>query len=284
MTKSFSEYAADYPRAMAIIADCLSRSYLPRLENIALRFSHALEEKILDLKAGNERVFLVAVLVKTVNEMLAVMGSLRNGALLSSYHHARSIHELFAALEHTYCAPSKRERKLEKFIEYPNVARYLHYLDWQRRLSGGEITEDEFKSGCKVSADAFHDLSKRLPEWKRIWKLKNADAKDIREIKNWHHPASIEGLFQSSEEAKRSWQIYEMICHATHLSPLGRNVTGGNYFIGFPRDGNGFDYGKINQPIAATILGAQKIAMCLHEKVNAGQIEGVHDWVPGVDL
>lgn len=277
MAKPYHEYAKDYPVALAGITDCLSHSHLPRLENIALRFAHALEEKTLDLKDGNECEFLSAVLVKTTNEMFAAIGSLRNGALLACYHHARSVLELFAALEHVYCNPSKRERKLEKFVEYPNVARYLHYRDWRTRLSNGGATRDEFAQGCHVSGSRFQELEKMLPEWQRIWKL---DGKDPDRIQNWHHQATINGLFQSSEETNDLLDTYEMLCHATHLSPLGERVTGGRLLIGFPRDSSGFDYRKINEPIVGTILGAQRITSCLHKIVKTGLIEGVLDWVP----
>ena len=277
MTKPYHEYAKDYPAALASIADCLSRSHLSRLENIALRFAHAIEEKTLDLKDGNEREFLSAVLVKTTNEMFATVGSLRNGALLACYHHARSIIELCAALEHVYCIPSKRERKLEKFVEYPNVAKYLHYRDWQMRLSNGKVTKDEFAQGYNLSESEFKELEKNLPEWQLIWKLNDSDPFPIQ---NWHYPATIKNLFQSSEETKELWDTYEMFCHATHLSPLGERVTGGRFLIGFPRNGSNFDYRKINQAIIGTILSSQQITIRLHEVVKAGLIEGVLDWVP----
>lgn len=277
MTKPYHEYAKDYPVALASIADCLSHSHLSRLENIVLRFAHAIEEKTLDLKDGNEREFLSAVLIKTTNEMFATVGSLRNGALLACHHHARSVLELFAALEHVYCNPSKRERKLEKFVEYPNVANYLHFRDWQRRLSKGEITKGQFVQGCKVSESEFQELGKRLPDWQRIWKLESTNPEVIQ---NWHYQATIEGLFESSAETKDLWDTYEILCHATHLSPLAKGVTGGHFLIGFPRDSSGFDYRKINRPIVGTILGAQRITIHLHEIVKAGLIEGVLDWVP----
>jgi hypothetical protein len=69
MSEQYLHYIKSYPAALAEIADCLSRSSLPYLENIALRFSYALEEKVLDLKSGNEQAFLTAVLVKVTNEM-----------------------------------------------------------------------------------------------------------------------------------------------------------------------------------------------------------------------
>lgn len=280
MSQQYYEYSKSYPTALGVIADCLGRSHLSQLENIALRFSHALEENALDLKDGNEREFLSAVLVKTVNEIFATIGSLRHGALLSCYHHPRSIFELFAAIEHIYCNSSKRQRKLEKFVEYPKVARYLYFQEWNRRLSVGEISEEQFTHECCVSERDFHELSKRIPEWRRIWKLKdNNSYLDV--IRNWHYPATIEGLFQSSEETKQLWQDYEMICHAAHLSPLGDRVVGGHLLIGFPRDDEDFDFVKINRPIDYAIIGAQRIAICLYQKVKAGLIEGVLEWVPG---
>ena len=169
MITPYHEYAKGYPNAIASIATCLAGSHLAKLEAIALRFAHALEENTLDLKQGNEREFLCDILVQATNEMFAMIGCLRNGALLPSYHHMRSVLELYASLEHVYCAPAKRERKLEKFVEYPNVSKYLHSHSWQQQLSKGEITNDQFIQGCAISQNEFNDLKKRLTEWQRIW-------------------------------------------------------------------------------------------------------------------
>jgi hypothetical protein len=274
MTKPFLEYADVYTIALGTIADSLSHSNLPRLENIALRFGHAVEEKTLDLKDGKEREFLSAILIKTTNELFAAVGCLRNGALLACHHHARAVLELFAALEHVYRKPSKRERRLEKFVEHQNVMHYLHYQDWQERLANGRVTNSEFVQGCKVSESRFRDLEERLAEWQHIWKPEGSDPGLIR---NWHYPATIEGLFQSSEETKQLLDGYKMLCHATHLSPLGPRVAGGHFLIGFPQDRHGFDYRKINQPIDYAIQGAQLITISLHDIVKTGLIEGVLD-------
>jgi len=272
----YLDYAKGYPAALATIADRLTRTYLPDLENIALRFSYALEENILDLKSGNEQTFLTAVLVKVTNEMFGEIGALRNGALLASYHHARAALELFASLEHVYCTSSKKGRKLEKFIEYPNVSKYLHFQEWQTYLSEGKITHEEFLNGCNVSENNFQELKSKIPNWQRIWKLQKSNPSSIL---NWHHPASIKGLFESSDKTKSLWETYEMLCHTTHLSPLGARVTGGHFLIGFPRNDKDFDNRRINQPIVGTILAAQCITICLQEKVKAGLIEGVLNWV-----
>lgn len=272
MSASFSEYVNAYPRALASIDNCLKDSHLPKLEEIGLRFAHALEEETLNLKEGNEREFLSDVLVKTTNEIFALVGSLRNGALLPSYHHARSVLELFATLEHVYCNATKRDRKLEKFVEYPSLAKYLDCKRWKHCLAVGETTEDQFRKYCLVTEIEYEELEKRLPAWKRIWNLEGAG---IEVVKNWHHPADIKGLFASSEMTKECWVSYELISHATHLSPFGKRIRGGHHLIGFPSDGSGYDYRWINRPISYCILGAHLIAMSLHHTVKSGAIDGV---------
>lgn len=274
MPTPFHEYAKAYPKLLASADACLRGSLLPKLEEIALRFAHALEGRALDLKEGNERVFLSEVLVKTTNEMFATIGSLRNGALLPSYHHTRSVLELAAALDYVYRNPAKRERRLEKFVEYVKVSRYSHFKKWKQRLSAGEVTEDEFTKHCPVPESEFQDLGKRVPEWRRIWKF---EGNDPRVIQNWHYEAKIKDLFQSSEILKECWFAYEMISHATHLSPFGKNIRGGNLVIGFPSDSSVSDYQKINFPIYYGIRGAQVIAIRLHDTVKAGLIEGILD-------
>lgn len=276
----YSEYIKLYPSALDEIIDCLRNSHLPQLENVALRLSYALENKILDLKKDKEKVFLTTILVKTVNESFATIGSIEHGALLASYHHIRSIFELFACLEHVYSNPSKRERKLEKFIEFPNIANYLYLRKLDEQLSACEITKEQFEQACHSVKSNPSELEKRLPEWKRIWNLTGNDS-NVKMIQNWHHPATIENLFKSSKETKEIWVIYEMICHATHLSPLGQRLIGGGYsVIELPRNADGFDYQRINRTIDAAIVGVQRIAICLAQKVNAGSIEGIMDWIP----
>jgi hypothetical protein len=268
----FSEYIAGYPKALSSFIECLHQSKLQILEQIALRFSHALEGKTLDLKAGNERAFLSDILVKTTTEMFAIIGVLRNGAFLPAYHHTRSIFELYAALEYVYSDPAKCERRLEKYVEYRNVARFLHYRDYKRQLSEGKNNGMD----CAVAEIEFNELKKREPEWKRIWKLKKLGPEVIEK---WHHPATIKQLFEASEAIQNFWISYENACHVTHFSPLGIRLTG-LLLIGFPKSNNRYDYRKINMPIVYSILVAQAIVGFLHSSVKVGLIEGVLNYRP----
>jgi Family of unknown function (DUF5677) len=272
MDTPFHKFADAYPKAIDSIATCLKDTHLSKLEEIALRFVHALEEGSLDLKEGNERAFLCAVLVKATNEIFGMVGALRNGALLPSYYHARSVLELFASLEHVYCNPPKKQRKLEKFLEYPLLAKYLHYQSWKQQVEAGETSEEQFKKHCPMTETEFQNIVKRLPEWQRIWNLNGADPEVVQ---HWHYSSDIKGLFSSSEMTKEWWGSYELISHATHLSPLGITITGGHYLIGFPSDTNGYDYKLINRPISYCIFGAHLIAVSLCHTVKSGMIEGV---------
>ncbi len=272
MSSSFPQYIKLYPEALKLVNDCLGNSKLPTLEEVALRFCYALESKSLDLKTGYERIFLSDLLTRTTSEMFAVVGVMRNGALIPAYHHARSILELYSALEHIYCVPTKRERKLEKYVEFKNVAKYLHYRERKRLFEAGQISGQDFSESCPISQEEFNELHKCLPNWNRIWKIKQNDP-DI--IQHWHYPATIQNLFESSDMTKMCWGTYGNICHATHLSPLGLGLSAGNLIIGFPKNENGYDYKKINYPIIYSILTAQFIAHFLQNTVKAGTIEGV---------
>jgi|CXWL01.1.fsa_nt_gi hypothetical protein len=121
MSPPFPQFIKLYPEALKEINACLGNSKLPILEEIALRFCYALENKSLDLKSGNERIFLSDLRTRTTSEMFAMIGTMRNGALIPAYHHTRSILELYSALEHIYCVPPKRDRKLEKYVEFKSV-------------------------------------------------------------------------------------------------------------------------------------------------------------------
>lgn len=69
--------------------------------------------------------------------------------------------------------------------------------------------------------------------------------------------------------------VMQLTCH-----PSGKGLPVVILRSDFPRDGDGFDYRRINRPIDGTILGAQQITVCLDRVVKAGMIEGVLDWVP----
>lgn len=75
MVTPFGEFTNAYPKALASFEACLKGSYLPKLEAIALRFMHAVEEETVDLREGNEREFLSAVHVRATNEMFAMVGA-----------------------------------------------------------------------------------------------------------------------------------------------------------------------------------------------------------------
>jgi Family of unknown function (DUF5677) len=278
MSPPFPQFIKLYPEALRQVNACLGNSKLSILEEIALRFCYALESKSLDLKTGNERIFLSDLLTKTTSEMFAMIGTMRNGALIPAYHHTRSILELYSALEHIYCVPTKRKRKLEKYVEFKSVAKYLHYRERKKLFAAGQISSQDFSESCPISQEEFSELQKCIPNWNRIWKL---EQKDPDAIQHWHYPATIQGLFESSDFTKTCWATYENICHATHLSPLGLGLTAGLLLVGFPKNENGYDYKKINYPIIYSILTAQSIADFLQTTVKTGSIEGVLNY--GVD-
>ncbi len=73
MSSPFPQYIKLYPEALKLVNDCLGNSKLPILEEIALRFCHAIESKSLDLKSGNEHTFLSDLLTKATSEMFAII-------------------------------------------------------------------------------------------------------------------------------------------------------------------------------------------------------------------
>lgn len=172
MSPPFPQFIKLYPEALKQVNACLGNSKLPILEEIALRFCYALESKSLGLKSGNERIFLSDLLTKTTSEMFAMIGTMRNGALIPAYHHTRSILELYSALEHIYCVPPKRERTLEKYVEFKSVAKYLHYRERKKLFEAGQISSQDFSESCPISQEEFSELQKCIPNWNRIWRLK----------------------------------------------------------------------------------------------------------------
>ncbi len=271
----FEDYIASYASVLGALQKHLAKSKLFILEDIACRYMYSLEMKILDLKEGNEQTFLTDTLVKATTEMFATIGVLRHGTFLPAYHHTRSIFELYAALEYMYSVSDKKQRRLDKYIEFPNLAKFLHHRNLKKDLDAGRIDEKDFLESYALTESEFKELETHKTEWKRIWKLKNEDP---GKVQNWHYPTTIEGLFQSSDTARMIWTSYKNVCHATHLSPLGRRLAPGNLLIGYPKDSSGVDYSKVNMPIVYSILAAQNITNFLETNLKVGTITGVLEY------
>ena len=106
---------------------CLSRTTLPKFEELTLRLMHALETKQLQATDELSEEFFNSMMCKLVNECLGFVGCLKNGADLAAYHHTRAVWELYAALNYALGDDSKREKRLRRFNQFHELQQFNHY-------------------------------------------------------------------------------------------------------------------------------------------------------------
>lgn len=270
---SYSEYSTTYQQVEGVLSAALKQTDFHKLEEATVRFLHAIECGTIKFERDEAIDFLQALLAKAANEAVGLLGCLRAGALNAAYHHTRALWELLAAGDYIYADGTKKTRRLQKFNQYQFLNRYLHYKHCSAKLLTNEISADDFERECPITAAEFVELETRVQSWRKIWGLKSTDS--IDKIRNWHHPAVIENLFDHSINAKSFKWLYTIVCHATHLSPLGSRLAGGLFIIGFPQKKGEIDVDRVNSVIHGGLLALQKFAVFLSETANVGHIEGI---------
>jgi hypothetical protein len=102
-TSFTDEQLTRYGQVVTIFQKILAESKLAGLEYLTLQLTDVIEQNGVPLPKGEPGNFIHKVVEKAVNETWGLIGCLRAGAYTSSFHHGRSIIELYAA------AMSRRE-------------------------------------------------------------------------------------------------------------------------------------------------------------------------------
>jgi hypothetical protein len=202
-------------------------------ELVVLRVMHLLEEQLLALPSDANGEALRLLAIKGVHESRGFLACARDGNMWSAYHHSRALIELLLSSHHLVCMTSKRDKRMTRFREFPNLYTYQYHLRAQQAIAQGELTEDEYERIRLVSPDHVRQLEQKESEWRAIFDL--PARKTLLDVTHWHHPSSIADLlreFRSQKLNLRSGIVdlsgvdstYAHYCHATHVSPSGHRL------------------------------------------------------------
>jgi len=236
---NFEEYASElYPAALAKISAALTEATpLQQFELVVLRLMHLLEreERLLIPETRSGAAFRVLA-AKACNESIGFIGCLRAGSLWAALHHVRAMLEIFASTHHLVCKASSRETRFERFAAYPDLILYQAHLRQRALLEAGTLTKTEYEAARIVSTDTLEKLSAAAKQWAKLY-----SRDDLLKVRYWHAPSSIETLFRELDarpNREPTFPLYEHICHAIHVSPVGHRTVGtpGIAVFGLPND------------------------------------------------
>jgi hypothetical protein len=231
----FDKYYRDtYPTAMEHIRKHLAETQLDALEELCLRVMHLFETAQIEIPDTDEGRVFKLLAIKAVNDLLGFIGCCRAGTSWSAQHQLRALFEIYACTWHLVCKPESRAKRFARFTEYSDFVRYQRLLQDAVRYAPDELARERM-----IPVAEEERLRPREAHWKGLY------GKDALKVQHWHSPATIRTLFEdlnlktsNDDAAPDWWQLYEMICHMTHVSPVGHKAVGarGLPLLGFPRD------------------------------------------------
>lgn len=185
------EFRAQMHLADPPIQKALDATALPAIE--ALWRKMLFVSNSLPRDGGALNFFLKTIYGKLSNEIAGFAACLRGKTLLGSYHHARAIVEVAAAINYVIEKVDSQDKRLQRYSEFQTF---------------GSAQRQAF-TGCS---------EERLAGWRKLYLRKGQT--ELSSVRHWHSPMRIEELVRGlgSEEW---WNFYENICHATHVSPVG---------------------------------------------------------------
>ena len=170
-------------------------------------------------------------------------------------------------MNYTIGDDKKREKRLRRFNEFHGLQQFNHYIERSRQLNENKITKEEFNYTCHVSKSSFERLKSNVPEWIKLWEVKEVE---LSKIRHWHGKVTIEAMFDMLDDESNAWEMYGFFCHGTHLSPSSHRMTSGLRLIGFPKLPNGeIDLRNIENLTGNMILALQRILMFLFSKTKS---------------
>ena len=101
----------------------------------------------------------------------------------------------------------------------PGIRR--HSLEVQ--LAEGKITQQLFNEKCLISPImVLHATAERIASWVQTFEVKN-EAKLL--TRRYWHSGHVELLFNAKDPTGEDFHGYEMLCHATHVSPMAPRLS-----------------------------------------------------------
>ena len=260
-----AEYVAGWKGLYNIFQEELGATLLEELECVTLQFMYSIESKRVTVGDDQSGKFLKLMLAKISQELWGLIGSLRYASFYSSYHHARSVLELYAGLSYVYNKPSKTSKRLRKFFEFEDVYKLNMFNSLEAELKAGKIDQAEFESAIPISVENAEKLREQVDGWVKLYRPKDGD---LAKIKHWHESASVLTLFESTGAFEQLWHLYGFLSHGTHFSPFGYNLAGGYLLFGYPRTTEGIVVDAVDKPIKAALISVHLIDILLQEKLD----------------
>jgi len=176
-------------------------------------------------------VFVRSMRGKLAHELMSAAGCLRAGSLLGAAHHARAIVETRASVHHVVTSQD-RAPLFTRFVTFAAMEPWRRY--WRahfdrdaKRISDAEALRRQslVKLGDIETPDEVVDA------WRYLFAKKNR--MELAKLNEWHG-STIAKLVRAIGDERAS-SDYELLCSATHASPLGTRF--GTWF-----GAGGFDY------------------------------------------
>jgi len=187
--------------------------------------------KIPDTLAGRAVRHLAA---KGINEGRSFVACARAGSSWGALHHVRAMIELLLSSHHLVCPskPSKQQKRLKKFEEYPYLRALMpHLVVEEKRRLGKTPTERELERAKLLIPARIEELQAHESTFNELW-----GGDELTSVAAWHHSAMISNLLQEQQSAPvklpagiadHEWdRRYEHMCHATHVSPSAHFLLG----------------------------------------------------------
>lgn len=224
--RTFDEYIGRFQTKCSDATQHLDQqTHLPLLERFALKIAYLLDSGEAELPASQVGTFVAAILSKLTNEMLAFGGAIRASSLYGSYHHVRAVMELGAAVHHGLADPSSVAKRVEQFVEFEKMFPWCRRRRLEFALASKKISQEQFDRLNVVSDSLIaHATSEQIDAWKMLFGVNTE--KNLASRIAWHSP-TIKQLFIDMDPSGSAYAAYEILCHPTHVSPLGYRLTGG---------------------------------------------------------
>ncbi|MCA9609925.1 MAG: hypothetical protein KC619_30220 [Myxococcales bacterium] len=225
MQRSFDEYLSTFEQKRAEAEAALAPTGLAELERLVMKVAYLLDAQVTALPSGNAGTVLGALVAKLTNEQLAFSGALRMGALHGAWHHVRAVMELDATVHYLFeDDPSETSKRIEQFVEFGEMAPWARRRRLELDRDAGKITKEQFLEKNLVSDSLVaHATPERIEAWKKLFSAKTE--KKLLQRLAWHD-GSIKKLFDAIDPTGDLHFHYQVLCHPTHVSPLGHRLSG----------------------------------------------------------
>lgn len=214
---------------------------LRRIQVIAVKVMFLGMHDKLVMPKGNAAAVVRVMLAKLTNEAWAFIGAHHFGTSVGGWHHVRAILELHASACYVFAEPKLTDRRAAQFTEWPKARRYQQYQKLLQQLKDStDPKKANDKKLVRIDQATFDRKTKRLT-------YRNAHQASQEQADRWKdlfhtrtdkwHEGTITDLLEAAdafeskglkEPSSRLSGWYDIACQATHVSPHGYGLQGGD--------------------------------------------------------